>query len=175
MLVSSDLKPAFITPAFGNDWLTHLHEVQLPGGISWLPNAPVWWLLVAVLAVGVCRWGWRCYRRWCGQAYRREALRILQQWQTGRESRAVVARALPELIRRVALTAWPRRQVASLTGQAWYVFLKQTSETLSPPENLRYLAHWPEHRLAALTEREWTELMDWARAWILLHQPEARL
>ena len=39
---------------------------------------------------------------------------------------AEVAQALPELLKRVALTAWPRDEVAALTGEHWHRFLDRS-------------------------------------------------
>ena len=57
------------------------------------------------------------YRR---NAYRREALRQLD---------AVDPGGISTVLKRTALAAWPREQVAALTGAAWLAFLDRTGRT----------------------------------------------
>ena len=59
-------------------------------------------------------------RHWQRNAYRREALRALET-ADGRDISAILKRA--------ALAAFPREQVASLNGAAWLAFLDRTGGT----------------------------------------------
>jgi hypothetical protein len=68
----------------------------------------------------------RAVRHHLRQAYRREALAALG---TGRLS----ALELATLLRRTALTAFPREQVAALTGPAWIAWLGRTGGLAVPP------------------------------------------
>ncbi len=98
--------------------LANLRDIATPPPVSWWPPAPGWWFLLTVLglvAVLVAVHGWR---RWRADAYRRAALRELR----GAENVASIA----ELLKRAALAACPRTQVASLTGSAWVKWLAET-------------------------------------------------
>lgn len=165
---NTSAKPSFITPDFGNDWLTNMHEVALPDTVGWLPSAPIWWLLAGLLVLKLLHWGWLGYVHWCDNLYRRQALQQLLLLQEA--DRRVIARELPALIRRVALSAWSRPLVASLSGPAWYRFLSQSSSSAEPPESLQYLCYWPEEKLAELEEEEWQRLLAWSRGWIKRHR-----
>ena len=98
--------------------LANLRDIVTPPPVPWWPPAPGWWFLLSALgliAVLVAVHGWR---RWRADAYRRAALREL----CAAESVASIA----ELLKRAALAASPRTQVASLTGSAWVKWLAET-------------------------------------------------
>ena len=78
--------------------------------------APVGWCVLVLLLLWL---GWRFWKRWQANAYRREALRELGEIETAPER-------LPELLKRVALVAYPRAEVAELSGDAWLGFLDGT-------------------------------------------------
>lgn len=111
--------------------LDRLHDLVLPPALPWWPPAPGWlWilgalvLLAAVLAV-------RSFARWQRNHYRREALAELQRIESriaGNEVQAAVAQ-LAELLKRTAITAYPREQTAALSGAAWFDFLDQRGGT----------------------------------------------
>jgi LPXTG-motif cell wall-anchored protein len=108
--------------------LLKLADIALPAPISWMPQTWGWMALAGLLlAAG----GWlmlRKIRRYAANRYRREALgelaRLELRLADDRERGEALA-ALPELLKRVALTAWQRTEVATLSGQAWVVFLRK--------------------------------------------------
>jgi hypothetical protein len=99
--------------------LANLRDIALPAPLAWWPPQPGWWLLtggllaLAGFGVGVLQ------RRYRANAYRRAALRALLQTEP---------QAFGALLKRTALAAAPRTDVASLTGDAWAGFLQQTGE-----------------------------------------------
>lgn len=111
------------------DALLKLRDLKLPDPISWWPLALGFELLIVLalaLIGGGIFYGRRVYSR--GKA-RREALRLLSnyetQYQQGASSQEISA-CLSELLRRVALLYYPREIVAGLQGEAWLAFLNQT-------------------------------------------------
>ncbi|MCB1720092.1 MAG: DUF4381 domain-containing protein, partial [Candidatus Competibacteraceae bacterium] len=105
--------------------LADLRDIHLPEPVSWWPPAPGWWLLVALSLVVVAGllWLWRYRRR---QTPRRVALaeltRLRADFQRDGDG-AAVATGISALLRRLALTHFPRGQVAGLVGDAWLQFL----------------------------------------------------
>lgn len=91
----------------------------LPPSVSFWPATPAWLALFAVLAALMFWLAWRAWRRWRANAYRREALRGLEAAQHPAEIAAI--------LKRTALAAWPRRQVAALSGPDWAAFLRDTA------------------------------------------------
>lgn len=76
-----------------------------------------------VLGIGLVRW----YRRY---RFQRDILRELshyeQAFQTG-ECTATIASDVSSLLKRVACVYFSREAIASLYGEAWYLFLKKTA------------------------------------------------
>jgi len=113
------------TPMTDAASLSRLHDIiELPP-VAWWPPAPGW-DVVGVLLLVLFLWSmWHWAVWWRRNAYRREALRLLK-------ALPVEAAGLPqldELLKRVALSAYPREQVASLSGVAWLEFLDRTANS----------------------------------------------
>lgn len=91
-----------------------------PDPIPMMPQTWGWVLLGLCLAVllGWAVWTWHVHRR--EHTYRRAALTML------RDSDDDPAR-IAEILRRTALVAYPRTQVAGLAGQDWLAFLDRTA------------------------------------------------
>lgn len=169
-------RPDFLVVNFGNDWLSSMHEISLPAAVAWLPQGPFWSALLLMACAGLSVYLWRVYRRYCSNHYRRQALARLQkislQWkqQSGREK---ACRDLALLIRRVALTAWPRTDSASLVGQSWLEFLHKSAPIDAPPALLSSLSSLPASQLHAMPETQWQELTQWVADWLIEHTPQS--
>ncbi|KZM49769.1 DUF4381 domain-containing protein [Labrenzia sp. OB1] len=98
------------------DLLDLLDPVQEPPPISMFPQTAGWiWLgLALLLGLAALVWQFLRYRR--KNAYRRQALRELLDCPDD-------AAHLATLVRRTALAAFPRDEVASLCGKNWLTFL----------------------------------------------------
>jgi len=115
---------------FGNYVLGDFVEVVSPESISWLPQTAGWAWLGALLLIWLLRYSWRRLRRWYRNRYRREAAARLQQLTTiGSHENWLIE--LNKLLKLTALAAFPREQVARLSGQEWVTFLNRHCST--PP------------------------------------------
>jgi hypothetical protein len=113
--------------------LQNLNDIVLPATVGWWPLAGGWYLLCALLLIALAWIGYRSIRRWIENGYRRAALHELQllvQDVQKPEKRNTGLRQLPVLLKRTALSVYPREQVASLSGDDWYDYLN--SQTDSP-------------------------------------------
>lgn len=112
------------------DALANLRDIHLPAPISWWPLAPAWYVLFLVLSVILVGIIYMAKRRYQHSYPKRQALLLLklyeQEWQTSQQSSPVFAQ-ISQLLRQVALMYFPRDEVASLQGDAWLIFLSQTS------------------------------------------------
>lgn len=100
--------------------LSNLRDIVVPPEVAFWPPAPGWWVLMAGgIAVAAILAGMAVaqYRR---NAYRRAALAALDSAGPG---------DISTILKRTALAAWPRAEVASLTGAAWLAFLDRTART----------------------------------------------
>lgn len=103
--------------------LQNLNDLILPVAIPWWPPAPGWYVLAALALTALAWLALRASRKWRQNRYRRAALRELNRIRTGIKP----AGALPELLKRTALSAWPRADVASLCGEDWHRFLDESA------------------------------------------------
>ena len=108
------------------DPLAALHSLREPGLINWWPPAPGWWLLGAVLLLILIAGSVALLRRYRANAYRRQALtrlQALQQAYAEDNNRYQYIARLNALLKSVALVAYPRREVAAISGDKWLAFL----------------------------------------------------
>lgn len=101
-----------------------LRDIHLPDPIGWWPMAPGWWLLlISVLGLLITAvWLWRALTRQSLKKIARRELNTLQERYD--LSAADKVRQLSILLRRISISAYPRAEVASLTGNAWLGFLE---------------------------------------------------
>jgi len=118
------MNPATLTP----EPLAGLRGYHLPEAVAWWPPAPGWWLLAAVvlaLAVGLTLYLLRRRRRRAAARLALEELAGLRSALAARQGVDVFLSGLSRLLRRFALTRFPRNRVAGLTGQPWMDFLDE--------------------------------------------------
>ncbi len=110
----------------GADPLAQLRDYHLPEPVSWWPPAPGWWLLAGLLLMAMLGLGWWLLRRRKRRAPLRAARAELQalhaDWQLDGDDQDF-AKGLSQLLRRYALSRFPRKQVAGLSGEDWLNFL----------------------------------------------------
>jgi hypothetical protein len=148
--------------------LDRLHEVIVPPPVPWWPPGPGWIVLGVALTLGLVWWLIRMVRAWQSNCYRREALALLG---TAEGTGA----GLATLIKRVALSAYPREQVASLIGEKWLVFLDETGRTTAFTNGPgRWLVRLPYEPglLATLPSAEYRDLLATIREWVTRHRRE---
>ncbi|MBO9515194.1 MAG: DUF4381 domain-containing protein [Variovorax sp.] len=162
--------------------LKELADLRQPPPPSWLPQTQGWAILGALLLLAALWAGWRAWRRYRARRYRREALAALAAFEASLDAGAVErARALAgaaALLKRTALAAWPREQVAALSGEAWGRFLG--AHAGSAPEAAGRLApvvndieYQGEAALAALPAQEARAFFGACRQWIAGHRAPA--
>ena len=126
--------------------LAQLRDIHLPDAIGWWPLAPGWYLLlILVLFMGVII-SVGFVKHYLNGRAKRHALRLVgayqQEYRTHGNAQLSAAR-LSELLKRVALVYFPRKNVASLQGEAWIVFLNSTSKKLDFHTVRNELLHMP--------------------------------
>ena len=104
--------------------LSNLRDIVLPAPVSFWPPAPGWGIVAVALLAGLALLVARWIVRHRHDAYRRQALRELAALPAPLDGKG--AQALSAILKRAALVAFPRSEVACLTGVAWLRFLDQT-------------------------------------------------
>ncbi len=157
--------------------LDRLHDIVAPSPVPWWPPAAAWYWVLGFLLGGVVALLLRALVRWQRNRYRREALAELARQEPAlREppTRAAALGALAELLKRAALTAFPREQVASLAGPEWFAFLDRTGRTTGFSEGngaiLERAAYDP-RTAATLDEARTKELVSLVHHWLAHHRP----
>lgn len=106
--------------------LDRLEPLVIPQSVAYFPQTAGWWVVAAWLLTLSVYVGWRGYLRWRDNAYRRQALRELEEILT--QDRSSRSAEIATLLKRTALAAYPRDRVASLAGHDWAEFLCDTTE-----------------------------------------------
>ena len=100
-----------------------LDKTMTPAPISYFPQTLFWQLSAFFIVVLLLTWSFRHYRNFRANAYRRAALKELERLKASK--RSDFAPALSALLKRVALTAFSRSEIAGLVGADWLSFLDQ--------------------------------------------------
>ncbi|MDM9646782.1 DUF4381 domain-containing protein [Rhizobium sp. S163] len=156
--------------------LRSMRDIVTPTPVSWLPQTWGWGMLAGVILALLATWVFIALRRYRRNAYRREALRILETIQTDMaapERRSDGVRRISELLKRTALAAWPRQSVAPITGDRWTAFLRgsvddEQEQNLTSALALEYRASGE-----AMSDETCDEVVANARHWIEKHHVSA--
>lgn len=144
-----------------------MHENVMPEPVSWLPGTDGWWVVLGWLLAVALLVALAVRRRWRRNRYRREALASLDAIASRSDlAPQESARAVAEIVKRAALAAFPRKDVAALHGDAWAQFLGDSSGN---DRRVREAAG----RLAAAAYRpdaNGVPLIEPARRWVRRHR-----
>ena len=151
---------------FGGEQMWGLKELAYPDATPFLPQT-IGWLVVALIVAAVLTWLLlRTRRRWQDNAYRREALDAIE----GMRADPAGAAQLPFILRRSALVAYERRDVASLRGAEWTGWLNESAgrELFSADAAATFdqLAYGRE----VFSPAELEPLLAASREWVRLHR-----
>ena len=105
-----------------------LRDIHLPAEPGWWPPAPGWWLVCAMVVAALVFLTILAVKRYRVGRARRRILSALAQLETDVAKNAspdALAR-ISTMLRRIALTRYPRTKVAALTGDAWLRFLDES-------------------------------------------------
>jgi hypothetical protein len=156
--------------------LRSLHDIAVPPPVSWLPQTWGWAALAVLLGIAVLAALLVWLRRYRRNAYRREALRLLDGIEAdirSPASREKGVHELSELLKRTALAAWPRSDVAALTGQAWLQRMDNRGADKALARLLDDLEYHDSAAIAALPPDSANELILNSRRWIRRHHVSA--
>jgi hypothetical protein len=160
--------------------LEKLTDIAAPPAVSFVPQT--WgWAALAAIVLALAVWGvvrWRRHRE--ANRYRAEALaelaRIKRRITEGPDPAEALA-AIPPLLKRVALAAWPRSRVASLAQTYWVDFLGATERESTLPLPLAKLLNDIEYRsvkeVAAISADDARVCVEVAKHWIEAHRVSA--
>jgi hypothetical protein len=156
--------------------LQNLNDIVLPAQAGWWPLAAGWYFLLGFALIVFAWFGYRSLRRWSNNRYRRASLDEFHRLATKLQNdarRADSLRQIPVLLKRTALSVYPREQVASLAGQDWHQFLnskiKKPLFTGSTAETLDRISY-SVGDLDEIMEPASTALLEATCHWLKHHQ-----
>lgn len=157
---------------FGNLALPGLQEISLPDPVPWIPQTPGWYLLAAAMLVLLSFSLLRRWQRWRRNWYRRAALAKLNTM--ARESDSPPGEEPARLLKWTALQAFPRTDIAALSGEPWLAFLKTHSrETIFTPATEQYLQSGQYRQHPAINPDGWQQLSGDIANWVREHRAPA--
>jgi len=144
-----------------------MHGLVMPEPVAWLPQTPGWWIVLGWILAMLFLLAWQFARRRRRNRYRRDALAELKAIAAQPElGPAESAQRIAALLKRTALVAYPREDVAALYGDDWAGFLKQSAgndrQIADAADRLAAAAYRPDADGSVLTEP--------ASRWIRLHR-----
>lgn len=152
-----------------------LRDIAMPDAVGFWPPAPFACFLLVLIGCSLVLLILRWLARRRSEAYRREGLALaarIEEKFRNQESTAAGLEALGSLLKRVALAAFPRRQVAALSGEAWLRFLESTCPECSfttGPGRLLADAAYDRSKAAEIRTEDGRQLLAQARNWIRNH------
>lgn len=144
-----------------------MHGLVLPAPVPWMPATEGWWVVLGWLAAIVLLTSRHLVLRYRRNRYRRVALaELLSIEAQSSDGPEWTAQAVAVLLKRTALSAYPRRQVARLSGPDWARFLCDSTN------GDKLVARWAD-QLAVAAYRPGVDAMPLfgpARRWIKVHR-----
>lgn len=152
------------------DPVAGLIDIPLPREVSLWPQTWEARLATVLLVVGVIALVWRFAHHRRVNRYRREAIAELNAVRrSSAADRSDLLARLSLLVRRTALAAFPRGQVASLTGPAWLAFLDRSYGGREFSQGVGRLLVSGPYRQIPPDDAELQSLVALVRRWIRGH------
>lgn len=161
------------------DPLAALNPLREPPPIDWWPPAPGWWVVLALVLLAITALAVVWHRKRQQSAYRRHALaqlkRLREQHRApssagASEKNTQFVAALNALLKRVALLAYPQKDVAALHGKQWLVFLNQSAPGQPPFAESFAQGHYLPPGREDTNHQEIERLYNGAQHWIKHHK-----
>ena len=120
------------------DPLAQLRDIHLPQEVGLWPPAPGWWIVAAIILASIIYYVVRRYQIVQQNKYRQEAIQQLTlAWQSylqNHDSQSYLLQ-LTQLLKRAALTAYPRLNINNLRNEQWLALLDDSL----PDRNFHFL------------------------------------
>lgn len=147
--------------------LALMHNLVMPDPVPWMPQTPGWWIVFGWLLAVLLLSSGQLVKRRRRNRYRRDALAELRAIEAELVTDpARSAQRIAAVLKRTALVAYPRVDVASLYGVDWAQFLTESADNdpqiADAADLLANAAYRPDADPSALTGP--------ARRWIRRHR-----
>ncbi|HET8816930.1 MAG TPA: DUF4381 domain-containing protein [Pseudidiomarina sp.] len=109
----------FLDTPPASDTLAEMNDIVSAPAASWWPLAPGWYVIACLALILLGGTLWIVWRRWQQRRMQRAALRQLAQLS------ATEPAVITALLKQALLAYYPRADIASLHGAAWWQFLQE--------------------------------------------------
>lgn len=154
------------------DPLGGLLDIPLPAPHSFWPATWFAWGTLVILTTVLIFGLWALCHCWFANRHRREATAQLRQIELSSDAipELILVKKLAVLVRKTALAAFPRTEVADLSGRQWLAFLDRSYDGQDFSAGVgRHLAAAPYQQDIHLTAIERSQLVALIRRWIWKH------
>jgi hypothetical protein len=155
---------------FGNYAIRGIVEILPPAQVSWLPTTIGWRLVALIAGLLLMRWSWRRWQYWRRNRYRAAAIVELNAILAAPASHQKKLTALSRLLKATALQAYPRNEIAPLSGPEWISWLNaRGGGSVFAGGSSHLLAETVYQRQAEIDEGALTDLAAATQRWIKQH------
>ena len=150
--------------------LAQLQDISLPDDPSWWPPAPGWWWLLILILFGAYKL-YRFFQVYSARtAMLKSALHALNTIENNlaRHSTAWGHQALADLLKRLSISAFPEKDIASLTGKSWSDFIEHyanAATNINPDTLIQSQLSAYKASPSRVSEIEITAYRNWIRAY----------
>lgn len=147
--------------------LALMNDIVHPEPVPWTPQTVGWLVVAAWLGAVLAAIAWNRLQTWRRRRYRREALAILETIEgLDGQDPAVTAQQVASVLKRTALAAYTRTEIAALHGDDWAAFLCRSAG--NDPIVERAAAELADAAYAP--DADGRRLLEPARRWIEVHR-----
>lgn len=108
--------------------LPDLEPLYEPEPVVFSFETPAWYVLLALLLIGLLFVLWKWYSSYRSMEYRREAVKKLEDIQLSVASESATVSTIQIILKQVAMFTYGRPAVAALFGKEWLQFLEHTGK-----------------------------------------------
>ncbi|MFD2167458.1 DUF4381 domain-containing protein [Thalassotalea euphylliae] len=157
-----------LTPKNGNPLLEGFDEISRPADISWWPETLGWQILFFFLLLLILHRVYLLFKHYMDNAYRRWADEQLKQLNQSTDD----IQKLPVLLKKTAIYAYARENVADLTGKQWEAWLDKecASTTFSQAPLSGLLSHLSYSQSPDVSAEQFEQLKQQTSIWIKHHK-----
>jgi hypothetical protein len=151
-----------------------LNDILIPDSVPLWPPGPAWFVVGALVVAALVWLGWRRYRHYLQNAYRRRALalvdRILVDSRSSDRSPADFVDDVSAILKRVALVSFGRKRVADLSGDGWVKFLNETGGRFESSVADTLAREYGRPETSGVSRDDLDQLASASRQWIGHHR-----
>ncbi len=149
--------------------MANFHDIITPDPISMFPVSDGYVVLLLLLAAALFPLSLYAYKYYTRNIYRKEALNEIKQIKSADMPPDKELTSTLQLLKRVAIVAYSREEVASLSGKQWWQFLKAKSH-ITPDDHLDAYCESIYLSNRVLTYEKNDTVIKYAKKWIKKHQ-----